>query len=175
MWGGGQLVTGGLSDRLGRKWLIAAGMLVQAAALGLMAITRGFWGWAGEAALLGAGTAMVYPTLLAAIGDVAHPTWRASAVGVYRFWRDLGFAVGGLLAGIVADLLGMGAAIWVVAGITALSGVVVAVRMYETHRRQPVSSAPTSQRGGALTMEIRSSPAEELGNSSHLRCIAAHV
>jgi MFS family permease len=147
VWGGRQLVTGALSDRLGRKWLIASGMLVQAAALGLMAITRGFWGWAGEAALLGAGTAMVYPTLLAAIGDVAHPAWRASAVGVYRFWRVLGFAIGGLLAGIVADLLGMGAAIWVVAGITALSGGVVAVRMYETHRHQAARPAPTSQPG----------------------------
>src|SRR6266567_5708731 len=147
VWGGGQLVTGALSDRLGRKWLIASGMLVQAAALGLMAVTRGFWGWAGEAALLGAGTAMVYPTLLAAIGDVAHPAWRASAVGVYRFWRDLGFAIGALLAGVVADLLGMGAAIWVVAGITALSGGVVAVRMYETHGHQEARQAPTSQPG----------------------------
>ena len=122
-------------------------MLVQAVALGLMAITRGFWGWAGEAALLGAGTAMVYPTLLAAIGDVAHPAWRASAVGVYRFWRDLGFAIGGLLAGIVADLLGMGAAIWVVAAITALSGGVVAVRVYETHRHRAASPVPTSRPG----------------------------
>jgi len=147
VWGAGQLVTGALSDRLGRKRLIAAGMLVQAAALGLMAITRGFWGWAGEAALLGAGTAMVYPTLLAAIGDVAHPAWRASAVGVYRFWRDLGFAAGGLLAGVVADMLGMDAAIWVVAAITALSGGVVAVRMYETHRHQVARPAPTSHPG----------------------------
>ncbi len=133
VWGLGQLVTGALSDRLGRKWLIAAGMLVQAAALGLMAATQGFGVWAAEAALLGAGTAMVYPTLLAAIGDVAHPSWRASAVGVYRFWRDLGFAAGGLLSGVVADLLGLDWAIWVVAGITALSGLVVALRMYETH------------------------------------------
>jgi MFS family permease len=145
-WGGGQLVTGALSDRLGRKWLIASGMLVQAAALGLMAVTRGFWGWAAEAALLGAGTAMVYPTLLAAIGDVAHPAWRASAVGVYRFWRDLGFAIGALLAGVIADLFGQGAAIWVIAGITALSGLVVAVRMYETHRTP--GPAPASQPGG---------------------------
>jgi len=80
---------------------------------------------------------MVYPTLLAAIGDVAHPAWRASAVGVYRLWRDLGFAVGALLAGAVADRLGLPAAIWTVAVITALSGVVVAVRMYETHRQAP--------------------------------------
>jgi MFS family permease len=75
---------------------------------------------------------MVYPTLLAVVGDVAHPTWRASAVGVHRLWRDLGFAVGGLLTGLIADLAGMPAAIWTVAVLTALSGLVVAVRMYET-------------------------------------------
>jgi len=107
-------------------------MLLQAVALGLIPVTRGFPGWAGEAALLGVGTAMVYPTLPATIGDVAHPSWRASAVG-YRFCRDLGFAVGALVAGVVADLLGPKAAIWGVAGITAASGLVVAVRMYETH------------------------------------------
>ena len=135
VWGAGQMVTGALSDRIGRKWLIAGGMLVQAAALGLLALTSSFALWAAEAALLGAGTAMVYPTLLAAIGDVAHPSWRASAVGVYRFWRDLGFAVGALLAGIVADLVNLQAAIWVVAAITAGSGLVVARRMYETHPR----------------------------------------
>src|SRR5262249_9109972 len=93
VWGAGQLVTGALSDRVGRKWLISGGMLLQAAALGLLAVSGSFGAWAAEAALLGAGTAMVYPTLLAAIGDVAQPTWRASAVGVYRLWRDLGFAV----------------------------------------------------------------------------------
>jgi MFS family permease len=76
---------------------------------------------------------MVYPTLLAAIGDVAHPDWRATAVGVYRLWRDAGFAVGALLAGLVADLAGLEAAVWVVAGLTAASGLVVAGRMYETH------------------------------------------
>ena len=135
VWGLGQLVSGGLSDRIGRKWLIAAGMLTQAVAIGLIAATTGFWIWAAGAALLGAGTAMVYPTLLAAIGDVAHPMWRASSVGVYRLWRDGGFAVGALLAGITADLLGVRAAIWLVAGITAASGLVVAIRMYETHPR----------------------------------------
>lgn len=140
MWGGGQLVTGALSDRIGRKWLIAGGMLLQAAALGLIPRSTSFAAWAVEAAVLGAGTAMVYPTLLAAVGDVAHPTWRATAVGVYRLWRDLGFALGGLLAGIVADLLSPQAAIWVVAGLTALSGLIVAVRMYETHH-------PTTARG----------------------------
>ena len=89
--------------------------------------------WAAGAVLLGAGTAMVYPTLLAAIGDVAHPAWRASSVGIYRLWRDGGFAVGALLAGVIADAFGLEAAIWVVAALTALSGLVVALRMYETH------------------------------------------
>jgi MFS family permease len=135
LWGAGQLVTGALSDRMGRKWLIAGGMWTQALAIGLIAAVHGFWPWAAGALLLGAGTAMVYPTLLAAIGDVAHPRWRASSVGVYRLWRDGGFAVGALLAGVVADLLGLAAAIWTVAALTAASGVVVAVRMYETHRR----------------------------------------
>jgi MFS family permease len=132
VWGVGQLVTGALSDRVGRKRLIAGGMWLQAAALGLIAATEGFTPWAGGAVLLGVGTAMVYPTLLAVVGDVAHPAWRGSAVGVYRLWRDSGFAVGAVLAGVVADLLGLEAAIWVVAVITAGSGVVVALRMYET-------------------------------------------
>jgi hypothetical protein len=101
--------------------------------------------WAAGALLLGAGTAMVYPTLLAAIGDVAHPRWRAS-VGVYRLWRDGGFAVGALLAGVVADLLGLAAAIWTVAALTAASGVVVAVRMYETHRRTPATPGRQAER-----------------------------
>jgi MFS family permease len=135
VWGVGQLVTGAASDRLGRKWLIAVGMWVQAAALGLVALGTTFGTWSVAAALLGAGTAMVYPTLLAAIGDVAHPAWRARAVGVYRLWRDAGFAVGALLAGVVADAFGMLAAVWVVAALTAASGAVVAVRMYETHQR----------------------------------------
>ena len=133
VWGLGQLVTGGLSDRIGRKPLIASGMLTQSAAIALIAATTGFWPWVVGAALLGAGTAMVYPTLLAAIGDVAHPTWRARSVGVYRLWRDAGFAVGALLAGVLADVVSIEAAIYAVAALTALSGVVVMVRMYETH------------------------------------------
>jgi MFS family permease len=133
VWGVGQLVTGGLSDRIGRKRLIVGGMFTQALAIGWIAATSGFTPWALGALVLGAGTAMVYPTLLAAIGDVAHPRWRASAVGVYRLWRDGGFAVGALLAGIIADTYGIATAIWSVAALTALSGVVVAIRMYETH------------------------------------------
>jgi MFS family permease len=133
VWGLGQLVTGGLSDRIGRKPLIAGGMLVQAVAIALIAATSGFGAWALGAGFLGVGTARVYPTLLAAIGDVAHPLWRARSVGVYRLWRDAGFAVGALLAGILADLVSIEAAIYAVAALTAVSGVVVIIRMYETH------------------------------------------
>jgi MFS family permease len=136
VWGLGQLATGALSDRVGRKWLIATGMGVQAAAIVWIAAARGFPAWALGALVLGAGTAMVYPTLLAAIGDIAHPAWRASSVGVYRLWRDGGFAVGALLAGVIADWLGLAAAIWAVAALTAISGLIVAFRMYETHPAQ---------------------------------------
>jgi MFS family permease len=142
IWGLGQLVTGGLSDRIGRKPLIAGGMLVQAVAIALIAATEGFAIWAAGAVLLGAGTAMVYPTLLAAIGDVAHPAWRARSVGVYRLWRDSGFAVGALLAGALADAFDLRVAIWAIAGVTALSGLVVMVRMYETHPRHERSPVP---------------------------------
>ena len=131
-WGVAQLWTGALSDRWGRKWLIVGGMLLQAAALAAMVGWRGFGAWTAAGVALGLGTAMVYPTLLAAIGDVAHPAWRGSAIGVYRLWRDLGYAVGALLAGGLADAFGMGAAILAVAAITAASGLVVALRMPET-------------------------------------------
>ncbi|WP_430297701.1 MFS transporter [Sinomonas sp. B1-1] len=129
VWGAGQLVTGAASDRWGRKWLITAGMLVQAVGLVMVAAGHGFAVWLAAAVLLGLGTAMVYPTLLAAIGDVAHPAWRARSVGIYRLWRDGGFAVGALVSGVLADLYGLPTAIAAVAGLTALSGVVVAVRM----------------------------------------------
>ncbi len=135
VWGLGQLYTGGLSDRVGRKPLIVGGMLTQAVAIAWIAATGSFAAWAIGAMVLGAGTAMVYPTLLAAIGDVAHPTWRARSVGIYRLWRDGGFAIGALLAGIMADLVSIPAAIYAVAALTALSGLVVAARMYETHPR----------------------------------------
>jgi MFS family permease len=131
-WGVTQLFTGAWSDRIGRKWLIAAGMWVQAVGIVGVARASGFAGFASGAVLLGVGTAMVYPTLLAAIGDVAHPAWRASSVGVYRLWRDLGYAAGAVLAGIVADAFGLPAALWSVAGLTFASGLVVAFRMKET-------------------------------------------
>ncbi len=145
VWGVGQLFTGALSDRLGRKWLIAAGMWVQAAGIAVIVLARAFAGFAVGGVLLGVGTAMVYPTLLAAIGDVAHPRWRASAVGVYRLWRDLGYAIGALVAGITADALGLDKAIWLVAGITFVSGLVVAVRMRETHRRRAAVASSQPQ------------------------------
>ena len=135
VWGGAQLVTGGLSDRTGRKWMIALGMVVQAAGIAFFVAGRTFAPWAAASVLLGLGTAMVYPTLLAAVGDVAHPSWRASAVGVYRLWRDGGYAVGALLAGSLADALGVRWAIGVIGGLTFLSGVIVATVMYETRQR----------------------------------------
>jgi MFS family permease len=132
VWGLGQLFTGGLSDRIGRKALIVGGMLTQAVALGIVAASDSFAPWAAAAVLLGAGTAMVYPALLAVIGDVAHPTWRARSVGIYRLWRDGGFAVGAVLSGVAADLWGVRMAVWIVAALTAISGALVAGRMYET-------------------------------------------
>jgi MFS family permease len=133
-WGVVQLGTGALSDLLGRKWLIVGGMLLQSVALAAIVVWRGFAPWIAAGVALGVGTAMVYPTLLAAVGDVAHPTWRGTAVGVYRLWRDLGYAVGAILAGILADLFGMGTAIVVVAVLTAASGLLVLLRMPETMR-----------------------------------------
>ncbi|HEX6076554.1 MAG TPA: MFS transporter [Micromonosporaceae bacterium] len=133
VWGLGQLATGPASDRWGRKGFIVAGMLLQGAALAGIAAASTFPVWALAAVALGLGTALVYPTLLAVIGDVAHPRWRARAVGVYRLWRDGGFAVGAILAGLLADLAGIRAATWAVAGLTAASGVLVWIRMYETH------------------------------------------
>ena len=131
-WGVTQLGSGALSDRLGRKWLIAGGMCVQGAALLAMVLMQGYVPWLVTGALLGVGTGMVYPTLLAAIGDVAHPSWRGTAVGIYRLWRDSGYAVGALLAGALADAFGMPAAIAAIGGLTAAVGVLVALRMPET-------------------------------------------
>jgi MFS family permease len=132
VWGALQVVTGPLSDRIGRKGLIAGGMLVQAGGIWLTVLVPTYAAWIAGAVLQGVGTAMVYPTLLAVIGDVAHPSWRATSYGVYRFWRDLGYAVGALLAGLVADWLGMAAAIHVVAALTLGSGLLVIARMRET-------------------------------------------
>lgn len=132
VWCVGQLFTGAWSDRLGRKPLIVSGMVLQGGALALVAGTTGFAYWALAAVLIGVGTALVYPTLIAAVGDVAHPSWRATAVGVYRLWRDTGYVAGALLAGVVADVFDLRAAVLVIAGLSVLSGLVVALRMEET-------------------------------------------
>ncbi|RMD79991.1 MAG: MFS transporter [Chloroflexi bacterium] len=132
VWGISQLGAGTLSDRVGRKPLITLGMIVQAGGIFLVILTSDFWMWALGSTLIGLGTALVYPTLLAAIGDVAHPTWRASAVGVYRLWRDGGYAIGALLAGSLADALGIRWAIGATGGLTLLSGIIVATVMCET-------------------------------------------
>lgn len=155
-WGVAQLFTGAWSDRTGRKWLIAAGMWVQAGGIGVVIVSGSFVGFALGAALLGVGTAMVYPTLLAAIGDVAHPSWRASSVGVYRFWRDLGYAIGALLAGVTADALGLPAAMWLIAALTFASGLVVALRMTETLRRHPASTVAEQASAGPTSTSTRS-------------------
>jgi MFS family permease len=132
VWGILQVATGPLSDRVGRKGLIAWGMAVQAAGIWLTVSVPAYEAWVAGAVLQGLGTAMVYPTLLAAITDHAHPSWRASSLGVYRFWRDLGYAIGALLSGLIADAVGLEPAIHVVAALTLLSGGVVAWAM-----RQP--------------------------------------
>jgi MFS family permease len=132
VWAIAQIGTGAWSDRVGRKPLIVAGMLLQAGAIAAIAAGSTMTVWLLAGIALGLGTALVYPTLLAAVADVAEPAWRGSAVGVYRLWRDLGFAVGAIVAGVVADAAGMASAIWVVAVITAGSGLVVLVRMRET-------------------------------------------
>ncbi|MEX2254445.1 MAG: MFS transporter [Acidimicrobiia bacterium] len=135
-WGIAQLGTGAWSDRVGRKPLIVAGLWLQAVGIAGLAAFDGYGAWIACALAMGIGTALVYPTLIAAIGDRAYPTWRASAVGVYRLWRDLGYAIGGLLVGVVADAFDDRAAIVVVAVITATSGVVVARRMQDAHPRR---------------------------------------
>jgi MFS family permease len=145
VWGLSQLFTGALSDRWGRKWLIAGGMWVQALGIWVLVIGQSLSGWLAGAVLLGFGTAMVYPTLLAAVSDVAHPTWRASAVGVYRLWRDGGYAIGALLAGVLADALGIPFAIATIGGLTFLSGLIVAGVMYETLPAQATPNTPAEQ------------------------------
>ena len=144
VWGVTQLITGALSDRWGRKWLIAWGMWTQGAAIAALVIFQGFWPWMGSAVLLGVGTALVYPTLLAAVSDLTEPAWRASAVGVYRLWRDSGYAVGGLIAGVISDTLGLSSAIVAVAALTFLSGVLVAGFMAETFQVASLETRPYS-------------------------------
>jgi len=150
VWGISQLATGALSDHVGRKWMIASGMWIQAAAILVILLGRSFALWAAGSILLGLGTALVYPTLLAAVGDVAHPDWRASAVGVYRLWRDGGYAVGALLAGVVADYFGVLQAVAIIGGLTFISGIVVAFVMYETLPTRQASAGQDAESGHKL-------------------------
>ena len=137
VWGVGQVVTGPLSDRWGRKGLIVGGMWVQASGLQLTALTGQFEWWLLASVLLGIGTAMVYPSLIAAVSDASHPAWRARSLSVYRFWRDLGYAIGALSAGFIADRFGFSWAITSIAALTFLSGVVVAAFMNERRGALP--------------------------------------
>jgi MFS family permease len=136
VWSISQILTGALSDRWGRKWMIAAGMWVQAVGIAMFVIGNAFGVWLAGSILLGIGTALVYPTLLAAISDVAHPNWRGSAVWVYRLWRDSGYAVGALAAGLLADAFGVSTAIAAIGALTFLSGAIVAAVMRETLSRE---------------------------------------
>jgi MFS family permease len=163
-WGLMQLATGALSDRTGRKPLIVWGMWIQAAGIGVVTMAHAFVGFVIGAVLLGIGTAMVYPTLLAAIGDVAHPSWRASAVGVYRLWRDLGYAIGALLAGLTADAFGLTVAMWVIAALTFVSGVVSATRMAETLPAR-VGTAPRTDSASSMTRHRSQQPLAQMHRS----------
>ena len=137
VWGVTQVATGAWSDRVGRKRLIVAGMFVQAAAIAAIAATSGFVPWAVAAAALGLGTAMVYTTLIAVVADVAEPRRGGAITGIYRFWRDLGFAIGAILVGVLADRFDARVAILAVAVLTAMSGLIVAVRLRETRPVTP--------------------------------------
>jgi MFS family permease len=131
IWGMLQVLTGPLSDRWGRKGLVVIGMWVQAGGIFVTVLGTSFWWWLLGSVLLGLGTAMVYPSLIAAVSDASHPSWRARSLSVYRFWRDLGYTVGALSAGVIADAFGLRWAIWLVGVLTFLSGAVVATSMRE--------------------------------------------
>lgn len=169
-WGILQLWTGHWSDQVGRKWLIVWGMWVQAFGIAITVLVLDKVGFTIGAVLLGAGTAMVYPTLLATIGDVAHPSWRASAVGIYRLWRDSGYAIGALVSGFLADIFGIQFAIWFVGGLTFLSGLLTAVRQSETLKKSlPETISPTDlnhliQKNGAVVIDVRSLEEYESGH-----------
>ncbi|HEU5121101.1 MAG TPA: MFS transporter, partial [Candidatus Nitrosocosmicus sp.] len=132
LWGILQLATGLLSDRIGRKILIFPGMFIQAIGIWVILYSHEYIGWIAGMSLLGIGTAMVYPTLLAAISDISHPSWRATSLGVYRFWRDIGFVFGAVGIGFIADMTNLFTAIQVVAWIGLASGIVVMILMKET-------------------------------------------
>jgi MFS family permease len=144
MWAAGMIGTGHLADRIGRKIPIVSGMLIQAAGLAIITvgISHALAAGLAGAFLLGAGTALVYPTLLAAISDATHPDWRAAALGVYRFWRDSGYAIGALIGGITAALASLDAAVAVAAILTTISGLLAGAFMHETHPRLAREATP---------------------------------
>ncbi len=136
VWGGSQLWTGPLSDKVGRKWPIVIGMWTCAVGVAATLLVDGFVAWSFTAALTGVGMALLYPTLIAAVGDISHPDWRGSSLGVYRFWRDLGYGIGALLLGLIADTYGsFESGFWFTAAAMALSGLWVAIAMEETLAR----------------------------------------
>jgi len=141
VWGAGQLITGWLSDRWGRKPLVSVGMLTQAAGMAVIALSNAFTGWSVGAVLLGTGTAMVYPALLAVVGDVAHPSWRGRAIGIYRVWRDLGYAFGAIFGGLIAAALGLTWAVWGASALSLISAVAVLIRLRETNPQLTTSSS----------------------------------
>ena len=160
VWSAAQIATGHWSDRVGRKPLIAAGMLIQAAALGLLSLSGGALAAASSAAiLLGLGTALVYPTLIAAVTDAVTPIARAPSVGIYRFWRDSGYVLGGLIAGGAADTIGDSGAITLVAGLTAASG------LWVLHDMPPEGSCAADARGPGVAPGLDAIEA----NATHLR------
>lgn len=142
VWGMLQVATGPLSDRWGRKGLIVAGMWVQAGGLFLTALTRDFGWWLLASVLLGLGTAMVYPSLIAAVSDASHPAWRARSLSIYRFWRDLGYAIGALTAGVIADLFGFAWAIASIGALTFASGALVAIAMTDRSKDDAAPATP---------------------------------
>ncbi len=143
IWGGSQLWTGPLSDVLGRKWPTVSGFLLCAAGVLAFPLLTSVIGWSVAAAFTGVGMALLYPTLIAAMGDIAHPSWRGSALGVYRFWRDLGYAIGALAMGLIADASGMlEAGFWVTGVAMVLSGVWLILAMDETHPRYSPGKEP---------------------------------
>jgi MFS family permease len=136
IWGVLQLLTGTLSDKVGRKVLIYPGMFIQGIGVWVVLFTNFYWGWIVGMSLIGIGTALVYPTLLAAISDLANPKWRATSLGVYRFWRDIGFVFGAIGIGYLADLFGLNIAIHLVAFLALASGIFVLTVMKETSRQR---------------------------------------
>ncbi|KAB2857219.1 MAG: MFS transporter, partial [Anaerolineae bacterium] len=150
VWGSSQLLTGPLSDRLGRKPLITGGLLLQSVGILLLALLTDYAGWLITAGVMGIGTGMVYPTLLAAVSDVANPLWRASALGVYRLWRDSGYAFGALFGGILADLFTLQTAVVAVGLLTLVSGLVTAILLSETIPDRPTSVAYPARQGEKL-------------------------